>query len=129
MPSTDSRPAGARPFSPPMRRTIVLALGLVASAACSGTPERPTTLLFEQGGDFWSLPFPSDLRKQADGSYGYRAWPNAAHNEMVNMWLTTADDRLKDGFGLSSGVFIKASGPIDPTTLPASPEASLAKDA
>ncbi len=81
------------------------------------------------GEDFWDLPFPSDLRQREDGSYGLSAWPNAKSNDYVTMWLETADERLRNGWGLSTGTFAPLTGEIDPTTLPSTPTMSTGHNA
>lgn len=114
------------------RSSTLLALLFVG---CGGFEERATQVPYDPAGDFWDLPFPSDLRLQSDGSYGYRRFPLygssspvAIENGLVDQWLTTADARLKDGWGLSSGVFFQVGGAIDPATLPATPAATMSLD-
>ncbi len=114
-----------------MHHRIAAAVIALASTAC--TPawvDRPTKARFQPGSDaFWDLPFPSDLRAQDDGSYGFRKWPGDWDSELVAMWLRAGDARVKDGWGLTSGVFLQTTGPIDAATLPGTPEASVAADA
>ncbi|MFO0726658.1 MAG: hypothetical protein U1E65_22920 [Myxococcota bacterium] len=112
----------------------VLALGV---AGCGGFEERATQIQFNSTPhEFWDLPFPSDLRIEADGSLGFKRFPLygasspvATDNALVNQWLTTADARLHDGWGLSSGIFFRATAAIDPSTLPAHEADTLSVEA
>jgi hypothetical protein len=109
-------------------RPLVAIAALFGSSCAGGSPIRPTQAIFDPASlptSFWSIPFPSDLRKESDGSYGLARWPNAAGDDLVKMWLGAADDRLHDGFGVSAGAFAPLTGPIDPASLPADPSASL----
>jgi hypothetical protein len=124
----------ARHTAPAIAAAILLAL----SACGSDYVERKTQAVFDpsDANDFWAQPFPSDLRLGDDGGYGFIRWPQyggrspvARTNELLGMWLQSAEDRVRDGWGVSSGVFVPVSAPIDPATLPATPEASLATGA
>lgn len=102
----------------------ILAL-LASTVACSGHQEAAVSIAYDpSSAAFWDLPFPSDLRRQPDGSYGFRNYPlqpsgRAATNSLVEMWLTSADERVRDGFGVDSAVYFAASGDVDPSSLPA----------
>lgn len=106
---------------------------LLALVGCPGVPEyveRATTVRFEPASDdFWARGMPSDLRREEDGTYDLEKWPGDWDGELASMWLLAADDRLRDGWGVSSGAFLQLSGAVDPATLPESPEASLAAGA
>lgn len=118
-------------------RTLTAATLLaLALPGCGGGVDfvaRETRLTFEPAaGRFWSLPFPSDAREQSDGSYDFERFPAfgaetpvARSNPLVGMWLDVAKARVRGGFGPSGGVFFTTSGPLDPSSLPASPAASL----
>lgn len=118
-----------------MQRTIALfsfiLLLLCSQPACSPDwVERPVQMKFDtQSSEFWDMPLPSELRRQDDGSYGVSNWPGNSSNDYVEMWLDTADRRLQDGWGLSSGVFAPMSGAIATPSLPQTAEASLRPDA
>lgn len=110
---------------------------LILSACGSGYTERPTQVGFDPAAnDFWAKPFPSDLRRQADGSYDLERWPAygansplARTNTLLGDWLLTLDERVKDGFSVSGGGYFALSGPIDPASLPGDAAASLAPGA
>src|SRR5690606_26965277 len=58
---------------------------------------------------------------------GLASWPT--DNPFVHTWLTSVDVFVRDGWGLSNGVFIQTTGPLDPSTFPADPAASLGAEA
>lgn len=113
----------------PLAHVAALALSLLACGGDAAFVERDTRLHFDPAeGRFWSLPFPSDAREQTDGSYDFERFPAyggdsplAGSNQLLGMWLDVAEARVRDGFGLSAGVFFTTSGALDPSSLPASP--------
>lgn len=113
-----------------MRLPFVLGTALVLSSAC--TPafvERPTQVVLEPGSDdFWARPLPSDLRRQADGTFDLERWPGDWDNELLGMWLL-ATDRRTEGWGLTGGMFLPLTGAVDESTLPADAEAFRGSDA
>ncbi len=111
-----------------MRR--LLASAVIVFCACQPQPqyvEQATKVQFEVGGDFWTRPIPSELRKQDDGTYDYNRWPGP-HPDLMQMWLTTLDDRVRDGWGVNAGAFFTMTADIDVATLPTA-EASLTESA
>lgn len=107
-----------------------LALGLtLLTSACGGAPEfvqRTTEAVTDPGSsDFWARPMPSDLRREADGSWDLDKWPRSRESDLLLDWFGTANRRMRDGWGHSSGVFMPISGKLDPASLPASPAASM----
>lgn len=108
-----------------------LLLAPLALFACGGFEERPVQVVFAPGAtDFWSKPLPSDLRREADGTFDLEKWPGAWRpNEVVEMWLASSEERLKNGWGVSSGVFVPLSGAIDPASLPQDARAAMREDA
>jgi hypothetical protein len=100
-----------------------MALFLLVVAACSS--ESPTIALFSKtGDDFYALPFPNDLRREADGTIDLSEFPTNA--PLVDTYRMAADQL--DGFGMNSPVFARFSDALDPTTLP-TPAASMADGA
>lgn len=111
-----------------MRRAFFLCL--VFFTACDAPPafvERPSQVAFDPAGDFWSVPLPSELRRQGDGSYNFDRWPGPRGN-LVKMWLDTIDVRLRDGWGVNAGAFFTLSGELDVATLPKTPGETLTVD-
>ncbi len=102
---------------------IRCALGvLLLTVGCTGGGSdafvsRDTKAVFEPGTtNFWSLPFPSDLRRQADGSFNLERYPGK-RSALVDMWLKAAEARLT-GWGVTSGIFFTTSGKLDPASFP-----------
>ncbi len=90
--------------------------------------ERATQVTFAPGGDFWSVPLPSELRKQEDGTLNLERWPGARPN-LVKMWLETIDARLGTGWGVNAGAFFTLGGAgVDPASLPSAAQ-TLTADA
>lgn len=86
--------------------------------------EGPTFLFDLNSDDFHAVPFPSDVRKRADGTYGYTQYASVYALGVGKLWLDAADD-LQTGFGLTSGVFMHFDGPLDPETIPTTDDDSL----
>ena len=119
-----------------MHRIFILPLCLLPFLFWVGCPEtnpyeeRSVQVKWqEDANDFWSLPFPSDLRKESDGSFDFEKWPGDWNNELVSMWLTAANERLHDGWGVNTGVFFQFTGDIDTDTLNQSVDDALEKTA
>jgi predicted esterase len=73
------------------------------------------------GPSFYDLPFPHELRRDADGTVSIATFPFPA-SPLIDQYRAAIEQA--NGFGLASAVFFKLDGPIDPTSLPADPEAS-----
>ncbi len=130
-----------------MHRTSVGAfiLGVaVASGACgssgatstvdAGPPADagpgPSTALFEvprgaPPSEFYALPFPNDERVKSDGTIDLSDYPMPS--TIIGTYINATASSL--GFGVNSAIFFRFSAAIDPTTLPQTPEASLAAGA
>ncbi len=114
-----------------MRRVLFPFALVLTSATLAGCPpafvDQPTKVPFAPDGeDFWSAPFPSDLRIEDDGTTDIERWPGDWDNDLLTLWLRAADRRLTDGWGLQSGVFFRLPAGVDAGSLPDSPEASTA---
>ena len=115
----------------------LLGLLLCAGGCTEGPGDSPgglgTEALFElldtdgrtQSG-FYALPFPNDLRRDTDGTISLKGHQRST--ALIEEYLQVIDDTV-EGFGSSSPVFFRFAGPIDPGSLPASPEASRDEDA
>ena len=104
------------------RALLVLSLLLVAA------PAPAVQQVFDPAGpSFYDVPFPMELRRDADGSVSLAGFPFPPANSLVQSYRV-ALERTR-GFGLASGVFLKFDGEIDPATLPADPGASTAPGA
>jgi predicted esterase len=92
-----------------------------ASAGCDEAaltaPEAGVRALFalsDDGGDFYALPFPSDIRRDDDGTISLAGYPRS--NVLLGLYADAAE-RL-DGFGLNAAIHLRFSGPIDEASLP-----------
>lgn len=106
-----------------MRRALPGSLCVVFLAACAPPyVARDTQVVFEPAGDsFWSVPLPSALRLQEDGTSNVDRWPGP-RPQLVKMWLTTIDARVRDGWGVNAGAFFTTTGALDPASLPSAAE-------
>ncbi|MEC9400688.1 MAG: alpha/beta hydrolase [Myxococcota bacterium] len=77
--------------------------------------------------DFFSLPFPSDARLDAEGKFSLAAWSQAYRNPTLKLWFD-AGDELLDGFSTIAGVFLTFDAPIDTATLPTSVQESMSTE-
>ena len=102
-----------------MRHVVLCVSCLCLLSACEPPwVERPVQVTFAPGGDFWSVPLPSDLRRQEDGTLNLERWPGA-RPQLVKMWLETIDARLGTGWGVNAGAFFTLTGgALDVATLP-----------
>jgi hypothetical protein len=116
-----------------------LAVGAIALVGCGNPPPAApdggtaasSHVVFEPGEgpiDFADVPFPDDLYLQ-DGHVEIGELPSSddAMPEMLEAERTAFRDL--DGFGVTSPVFFRIDGDLDPASLPASPAASLRDDA
>ncbi len=98
---------------------------LTTTASLFVVPGSPTELAEEA---FFTHPFPSDLRREASGNVRFAGWPNPTQNVLVREYVKSLDGLL-DGFSPVAPVYLRFSGPLDPSSLPADPPASLRADA
>lgn len=104
------------------RSLLILLLVLVA------VPATAVEQVFEPAGpSFYDMPFPMELRRDADGSVSLAGFPFPPGNALIERYRVALEGTR--GFGIDSGVFLKFDGPIDPATLPADPAASAAPGA
>ncbi|MGF1468244.1 MAG: hypothetical protein ACFCGT_19150 [Sandaracinaceae bacterium] len=84
---------------------------------------RPTVEPF-----FYDLPWPTELRRAPSGRVDVTGFPNPLSQPIVTGFVTAINARL-DGWGTNAAVYFRFDASIDPSSLPATPEASLAADA
>ncbi|MBW2460499.1 MAG: hypothetical protein JRH11_02550 [Deltaproteobacteria bacterium] len=103
--------------------------------ACEDDPAPlPTQAVFElprDGSDagFFDLPWPSDLRRTADGFIDIRDFPNPqGPRSTLADYIEAASTHL-DGYGTNGAVYFRFSAPIDPASLPATAADTLAASA
>lgn len=77
---------------------------------------------------FLDHPFPSDLRRNSDGTVHYLGFYNPKNNALLKEYSAYADG-LTDGFSPLAAGYLRFGGELDPSSLPANPTAALASDA
>lgn len=127
------------PFAP--RRLgllFALALATLPLAACSSNDPAeasnvsslyvvPSSLSELEGAHFFDHPWPSDLRLE-DGSPRLTGLYNPRQIAIIDVYLEAMKGVL-DGFSPAAAGALRFTGAIDPTTLPATPRATLLLDA
>ena len=93
-----------------------------------GTPAHaiyvvPESLDELSGTSFLDHPFPSDLRIE-DGSVRFEGFYNPRQIKIIAEYLD-ASQGLLDGFSPVAAGYLRFDGPLDPTSLPPTPTASL----
>src|SRR5262245_30699666 len=73
------------------------------------------------GSSFYDLPFPHELRRDADGTVSIGGFPFPS-NPLIDQYRDVIEQ--SSGFGIASGVFFKLDGAIDPSSLPVDADAS-----
>lgn len=116
----------------------ILAIGCSISA-CSSDPDPgpgppaaaifvvPASLEELSGPTFFDHPFPSDARKEADGTARFTGWPNPFENKLLDEYIRATKGLFK-GFSPAGSVYLRFTAPIDTGSLPADPPASTAAD-
>jgi len=107
-------------------RRIVLALLLPVIVISCAQEEMLTEAYFslDNSAAFFDSPFPSDLRLK-DGHIDLTGFPNPKEIEMLDTYITMAQEALQ-GFGTNSPIYVRFTRPLDTSTLPATPEDSMA---
>jgi hypothetical protein len=111
----------------------VLVSTFVLCAACGGDDTSgPDDVLFELDAafanrTFFDLPFPSDLRLDADGTAAYAGFPNLGQNRLVTQLIALADDRAR--FSVMSNAYFRFAVELPPRAaadvIPATPDAPI----
>src|SRR5262249_32428603 len=95
--------------------------------ACEGDPGGGALVLNRNDpDDFYARPYPSDDRKNADGTIDLSTYPRPS--ALIKQYVDAiAQDT--HGFGESSCIYFRFSAAIDPASLPQTPQDSLGADA
>jgi len=113
-----------------------LGLAVLVAAGCSSAA--PTTSLHDLHQpatlpspptltqDFYALPFPNDLRIEADGTIDLSAYPR--RDGLLTEYVDDVDQDIR-GFGMNGGIYFRFDGEVDPASFPADTNATLAADA
>nr|HEX4315871.1 hypothetical protein [Kofleriaceae bacterium] len=94
---------------------VVVAL----ACACGGGPAAPTATSISmsfQRASFYDAPFPSDDLRTAGGHVDISAFPDPGKVTLMEQARGLLADA--DGFGLASAIYLRATAPLDPTSLP-----------
>ncbi|HEY8078890.1 MAG TPA: hypothetical protein VIF62_32385 [Labilithrix sp.] len=73
-------------------------------------------------------PFPSDFRRESDGTARFAGFPNPRQMPILDNYVG-ALAHLLDGFSPVAATYLRFTGPIDPSTLPKDPPSAAASDA
>lgn len=114
-----------------------LCVAMFGFSGCSSEAAAPSSVeaidgthaLFDLSLDaaFYAAPFPRPNREREDGSLRINDFPNPNGNVMVQQMVDMLE-RGAQGFSTNGAAYLPFSGPLDPTTLPASVEESLAPE-
>ncbi|MBW2261145.1 MAG: hypothetical protein JRG91_04160, partial [Deltaproteobacteria bacterium] len=103
-----------------MKRILPLIILLTACGSKDPPPD-PVVAVFDlESESFFDVPFPSEVRRTDEGGLDLSLFPNPRGIIMVDD-LTDAIEQDIDHFGLTSAIYFRFSGPIDTSTLPATP--------
>lgn len=99
---------------------------------CAPEPSGEPRALFElpPGNEeaFFNLPFPNDVRRTPEGTIDVTGFPNRRGNTFVARYLDAITQRI-GGFATNGAAYVRFSHPVLPSSLPSTPEASIADDA
>ena len=121
-------------------RYLLFSAPLVLIFACSSSSSTPASSSIRSvfvvpaspealdGKAFFDHPFPSDLRRDANGAVVFKGFPNPQGLPLLAQYVTATDGLLK-GFSTAAAAALRFDGPLDPLTLPADPPAAMANDA
>jgi len=112
-----------------MRRLLVL--GVVLGLSCGEPAEQTVTAMFtlpDAETPFFDLPWPNDLRRTEAGTIDVMAYPNPRSVDVYEDYLVAITDRVT-GYSVSAPAYLRFDGAIDESSLPQSPEESVADGA
>jgi hypothetical protein len=88
----------------------------------------PATLEQLSEASFLDHPWPSDARREPDGTIRVAGLYNPAHNPIVASYVGVTKSLLR-GFSPTAAAYLRFDGALDPASLPATPPGSLEVDA
>ncbi|CAN5759311.1 hypothetical protein BH09MYX1_BH09MYX1_34560 [soil metagenome] len=74
---------------------------------------------------FLDHPFPSDLRRESDGTVRFEGFYNPTANVLVEDYIASGK-KLLTGFSPVAAIYVRFDGDIDPSNFPVDPPASIA---
>jgi hypothetical protein len=115
-----------------MRSLVVLSLlSLVACGGDGSSSERGAVALFklypERSAEFYDLPFPSDLRRDPDGTISLAHFLAPSPTILVPDYIAAAEELT--AFGTTTVTYFRFSESVDATTLPADVDETLEGEA
>ncbi|MEZ4250782.1 MAG: hypothetical protein R3B99_21355 [Polyangiales bacterium] len=108
--------------------SFALGLSGCGGDTSTGTTEAVFTLPRDGTETFFSLPWPTDLRLNAEGYVDASAFPGVAANRVIEEYVELMATRV-DGYSISAPTYFSFSAALDERTLPRDAEASLTDDA
>ncbi|MBK8407496.1 MAG: hypothetical protein IPL19_05865 [Sandaracinaceae bacterium] len=75
---------------------------------------------------FFDLPWPSDVRRNPDGTLDVSEFPQPRENQLVRRYLNAIEADTR-GYSINGGTYLRFSASVDTSTLPA--DAAAAQDA
>ncbi|MBZ0238480.1 MAG: hypothetical protein K8M05_39570 [Deltaproteobacteria bacterium] len=99
-------------------------LGCAVLAACGQSEPVPALFTVPRDAvtqEFYELPFPNDLRRDAAGKVDMTGYPRPV--ALVNTYIDACE--TLDGFGTNSAIFTRFAGPIDTGRLPVDAQESV----
>lgn len=127
-------------------RVVILATSIGLTLACGGSssdeqpapsgPSGPANSLFAvpasldalEADTFFDHPWPSDFRRDTGGSIRLTGYYNPRSVVLIKEYLEAMQGVL-DGFSPVGAGYVRFTGPIDPSTLPANPELAASEAA
>ena len=106
----------------PVRWWVVVSFAL----GCAPAPDGPTPRFDLAPARFFDAPWPSDLRRDDDGTIAWAGFPDPIGDGLLSQWIAFGEDQV--GFGTNAPIYVGFDGPLDLTRLP-DPAASIADDA
>jgi hypothetical protein len=73
---------------------------------------------------FFDHPWPSDLRKESDGTVRFEGFPNPRHKPILSEYIASMKGVLT-GFSPVAAGFVRFTVPLDPASLPSTPKEAL----
>lgn len=88
----------------------------------------PASLTELEDDHFFDHPWPSDLRRETNGTLRLTGFPNRTRTPLIFDYLREMTGKLR-GFSPTAAAYVRFTGPLDEASLPASPPATVAPSA
>ena len=87
----------------------------------------PTAVFNPDGRDFFDTPWPSDARRDEDGTLSVAEFPQPSDAVLLEEYLARIDQLT--GFGNNSPIYVRLTGPVDPLAMPTAESSLYDRDA